>query len=147
MMGSSASAVNAWVIEDLTNGTLGTFAKRQIAKRQDNIVPLSELDPILDILNSSYGEPGSLAAYASWPNPFKGLDSTTPELRNESYLKIIDGSLNGQTIPMWSLIQPARALDFIFSWDDSQNARPQSWNNGSNLYNVYLAAKREGISL
>jgi lysophospholipase len=147
MMGSSASAVNAWYIEDVTNGTFGTFAKRQVAKRQDNIVPLSELDPILEGLNSSYGDSSSLSAYSSWPNPFAGLDTTTPALRNASYLKIIDGSLNGQTIPLWSLIQPARALDFIFAWDDSQDARPQSWNNGTNLYNTYLAAKMEGIPL
>jgi len=147
MIGSSASAVNAWYIEDISNGTLGTFAKRQIEKRQDNAVPLSELDTILDIFNSTFGEPKTLAGYSSWPNPFMGLNTTTPELQGEKYLKIVDGSLAGQTIPIWSLIQPARALDFIFAWDDSQDARPQSWNNGTNLYNTYKAAKAANLPL
>lgn len=120
-MGSSGSAVNAWYIEDISSGTLGTFAKRQ-----NNAVPLSSLATILDVFNDTFGEPQSLSGYASWPNPFAGLETTTPALRNATYLKIIDGSLAGQTIPLWSSIQPAHALDFIFAWDDSQDARPQS---------------------
>lgn len=155
MMGSCAAAVAAWYIEDVSNGTLGGFAKRScpdehaapsdLGKRQSLAVPLSVLDPILGVFNDTFGEPASTAAYASWPNPFMGLNTTTPSLRNAARLKLIDGSLAGQAIPLWSLIQPARALDFIFAWDDSQDARPQAWNNGTNLYNTYIASKAAGI--
>ena len=155
MIGSSGAGSNFWYIEDLSNGTLGTFAKRSrldedtapsdLAKRQYNAVPLTLLDRLLGIFNNTFGEPKTTAAYASWPNPFAGLNTTTPSLRHEPNLKIVDGSLAGQTIPIWSLIQPARAIDFIFAWDDSQDARPQSWNNGTNLYNTYLASKAAGL--
>lgn len=150
MMGSTAAAVNAWYIEDVSDGDYGGFARSagsdegvtssSLAKRQDQAVPLSELNYILGAFNSTFNESASLAGYASWPNPFVGLNTTTPSLRDDPLLKIIDGSLAGQTIPLFSLIQPARALDFIIACDNSQDARPQNWNNGTNLYNTYKAA-------
>ena len=155
MMGSSSEAENMWYIEDLSNGTLGTFAKRSrfeahlspsnLAKRQNNAVPLSELEDLFDAFNETFEENATSAIYASWPNPFVGLDTTTPSLRDEPYLKIVDGSEAGQGIPLWSLIQPARHLDLIFAWDDGADARPNGWNNGTNLYNTYLAAMRHGL--
>ena len=155
MMGSTSAALNMWYIEDLSNGTLGTFAKRSRldehvspsyhAKRQNNAVSLSELEDLFEAFNETFMENATSVAYASWPNPFVGLNTTTLSLRDEPYLKIVDGSEAGQTIPLWSLIQPARHLDFIFAWDDSADARPNGWNNGTNLYNTYVAAKRSEL--
>lgn len=153
MMGSTAAAANMWYIEDRSGGTLATFPKRShldedeanpsdLSKRQDNAVPLSELEDLDKVFSERFNESITTVSYASWPNPFAGLKSTTSPLRNERYLKIVDGSTNGQTIPLWSLIQPARHLDFIFAWDDSADARPEDWNNGTNLYNTYVAAKK-----
>lgn len=154
-MGSTAAAVNMWYIEDRSNGTLATFAKRShlgghvppsyLAKRQNNVVPLSELEGLFEAFNKTFMENATTVSYASWPNPFLGLNTTTPSLRNESYLKILDGSQAGQAIPLWSLIQPARRLDFIFAWDDDADVRPNGWNNGTNLYNTYVAAKHSDV--
>jgi lysophospholipase len=151
-MGSSASAVNMWYIEDSSNGTLGIFSKRSDTPSTNDddefrseITPLSTLEPIIQQFNKSFGENLSTVAYAQWPNPFIGLNSTTQALRNEQYLKLVDGSENGQVDPLWSLIQPARGLDFIISWDNGGDARPYHWNNGTALYETYQAAKREGI--
>jgi lysophospholipase len=148
MMGSSAAAINMWYIEDLSNGTLATFAKRSYAeessalsKRQDNAVPLQELAGLLSAFNSTFVEPGNLTVYASWPNPFAGLNTTTPVLRKEPYIKLVDGSENGQVDPLWSMIQPVRGLDFIITWDNGGDARPSGWNNGTTVYKTYQAAK------
>ncbi len=154
-MGSSASGINLWYIEDLSNGTFGTFSKRSrtnehsllssLTKRQNNAVPLADLEGIIEGFNETSHENISTMVYSSWPNPFKGLNTTTPELRNAADLKIIDGSEGGQAIPLWGQIQPVRKPDFLIAWDDNEDARPYFWNNGTNLHDTYVAAKRAGI--
>ena len=156
MLGSSSTAVNMWYIDDRSNGTLATFAKRSspegpesredLIKRQTVLVPLSQLDALLEVFNETFHETSDIAAYGSWPNPFMGLNTTTPSFRNDSHLKIVDGSIAGQGIPLWSLIQPARGVDFIFAWDSTTDVHPNLWSNGTNLHNMYLAANRSGLS-
>lgn len=80
-------------------------------------------------------------AYGSVPNPFFGVSSASAYTQTATDLSFVDGSEGGQTIPLWGQIQPVRNASFIIAWEDSNDAHPYEWNNGTNLYNTYLAAK------
>jgi lysophospholipase len=83
--------------------------------------------------------------YAQVPNPFFGIPTASTYTQNASSLNFVDGSESGQTIPLWGQIQPVRNLSFIIAWDDTNDAAPFGWNNGTNLYNTYLQAEAAGI--
>ncbi|KAJ9610279.1 hypothetical protein H2200_005056 [Cladophialophora chaetospira] len=152
-MGMSAAAWNLWAIEAFSNGTEGSFskAKRSIGslmnhlQRREEIVPpatITEIDGAFQkALNLSLTE----IAYAEIPNPFLGVSSASPYTQTATDLSLVDGSEGGQTIPLWGQIQPARKTSFIVAWEDSNDAHPYEWNNGTNLYNTYLAAKAANL--
>jgi len=148
MLGAVGAAANFWYIEDLSNGTLAPFSKRTTqAKRRTSLTtslarrailfPLATLQPLIDAFQAAFGLNLTQVAYATFPNPFPSIKSTT--------LKLADGSEAGQSIPIWPLIQPARNPSFIVSWDDDQDQQPYSWNNGTSLHGTYLQAKAKGI--
>jgi lysophospholipase len=58
---------------------------------------------------------------------------------------MVDGSEGGQTIPLWGQIQPARASNFIIAWEDTNDAPPYGWNNGTNIYHTYQQASAAGL--
>jgi lysophospholipase len=58
---------------------------------------------------------------------------------------MVDGSEGGQTIPLWGQIQPARASNFIIAWEDTNDAPPYGWKNGTNLYHAYQQASAAGL--
>jgi lysophospholipase len=84
-------------------------------------------------------------AYAQIPNPFVGVPSASPYTQTAPYLNMVDGSEGGQTIPLWGRIQPARASNFIIAWEDTNDAPPYGWNNGTNLYHTYQQASADGL--
>ncbi|RAK95077.1 lysophospholipase [Aspergillus ibericus CBS 121593] len=146
LIGSSANAFNFWYLETISNGTLGQFAKRSsknnLAKR---LTPPSDLDELVDAFKESFDLHLTDITYSTYPNPFANLSSSSGNAHTSPDLNLVDGSETGQTIPLWGQIQPARNVDFIIAWDDSQDADPYDWNNGTNLYNTYTAAKAAGL--
>ncbi|KAG9793246.1 Lysophospholipase 1 [Exophiala dermatitidis] len=153
MMGVAASAFNFWYIEARSNGTLASFSKRAVqpdttsAKHQNGkrtaIFPAEVVDELLDSYQEYLNLSTAGSMYPSVPNPFAGMQgSNGPE---PSSLQLADGSEAGQSIPYWGLIQPSRQSDFIISWDSDSDQPPFSWNNGTNIYNTYLQARRNGL--
>lgn len=73
------------------------------------------------------------------------MSSASAYTQTATDLSFVDGSEGGQTIPLWGLIQPSRNASFIVAWEDSNDAHPYEWMNGTNLYNTYVAAKDAGL--
>jgi lysophospholipase len=147
-MGLSAAAWNLWAIEAFSNGTEGSFSKRSLSsrlRRREEIVPPETITEIDDAFEKALGLNLTQIAYAKVPNPFFGLSSVSPYTQRTKELNFVDGSEGGQTIPLWGQIQPARNVSFIVAWEDSNDAHPYEWNNGTNLYNTYLAAKAANL--
>ena len=151
MLGTVGAAANFWIIESLSNGTLAPFAKRSIPSpaappqkrsstsltKREITYPLSGLEPLISAFQEYFNLNLSQIVFATFPNPFPG--TATEEIT------ITDGSEAGQSIPLWPQIQPARDLDFIVAWDSDSDQGPYNWNNGTNLYDTYLAADAAGI--
>lgn len=149
MMGSSGGAFGFWYIEFLSNGTLAPFAKRGFLETSQNglhrlskrvtTLPANLIYGIVDAFKKYLNATIPEMMYARWPNPFHGLPSSSPTISDLKTLTVGDGSLSGQAIPLWNQIQPLRSPSFIIIWDDNEEQGPYSWNNGTNLYNTYLA--------
>lgn len=57
--------------------------------------------------------------YAWYPNPFYGLNSDLTYMKEAEDLMLLDGTENGQVLPLASLVQPSRKVDFTIAWDDN----------------------------
>ncbi|GKZ23625.1 hypothetical protein AbraIFM66951_009902 [Aspergillus brasiliensis] len=150
VIGTSANAFNLWYLESVSNGTLGQFAKRSTTTtHKSSFAKRLSQPPNLNTLVKTFSNTLDLnlteITYSTFPNPFTNLSLSTGNAHTSPTLHLVDGSETGQTIPLWGLIQPARNTDFLIAWDDSQDADPYSWNNGTNLYNTYLAANATGL--
>lgn len=153
VMGLSAAAWNLWAIEAFSNGTEGSFSKMKRSlrsriggiQRRENIVPPSTITTIDNLFQKAFNLSLTEIAYAQVPNPFLGVSSASAYTKKATDLSFVDGSEGGQTIPLWGQIQPARNSSFIVAWEDSNDAHPYEWNNGTNLYNTYLAANASGL--
>ncbi|KAI9813255.1 MAG: hypothetical protein M1827_004197 [Pycnora praestabilis] len=153
IIGTSGAGFNFWYIEDMSNNTLAPFSKRSSYVRSSNTkfslskratFSAAELDSLLEAFQEYAHENASDIGYAYYPNPFAGLPSSSPSSKSTTNLKLVDASEDGQAIPFWGQIQPARSSSFIIGWDDNEDG-DNNWNNGTNLYNTYLAAKASGI--
>ncbi|KAJ2962966.1 hypothetical protein NQZ79_g2006 [Umbelopsis isabellina] len=149
-IGSSSAAASFWYLQNMTNGQFPQFAKRKmdattIRKRKLNkrapVFPASTLGALLEPFPEDFNTSIIDALYAYYPNPFQDL---VPSMKNVSMLKMVDGSLSGQTIPFWSLLWPQRKVDLIVAFDASAET-PNSWQNGTNLINTAKAAHTAGI--
>ncbi|EXJ89618.1 hypothetical protein A1O3_02685 [Capronia epimyces CBS 606.96] len=153
ILGIAAGAFNFWYIESKSNGTLAQFSKRSdlpetpAVHRYDRraaIFPSTVVNEVLAAYEEYFNLSTTQSMYPSVPNPFAGLPgSEGPEPES---LLLADGSESGQSIPFWPLIQPARKADFIVSWDNDGDQAPYNWNNGTNLYNTYIQARRAGLA-
>jgi lysophospholipase len=73
---------------------------------------------------------------AVYPNPFyKWTGQENPNGNNEK-LTLLDGGLADENIPLEPLLQPERAVDAIFAFDNSADS-PQKWPKGISLYTTY----------
>lgn len=160
--GTSLSAVNLWLAQYYTNGTVGQFAKRQSGgadrlpypanedvieqmRVNDATTPFieEELPEILGAFNLSI----EVGLYGTVPNPFFGVndESVTDGAGEQDYLLLVDGSEGGQVNPIWPVIQPARNVDFIIVSDNSGTELSSGWMNGTTFRNTYETATRAGI--
>lgn len=139
MASVGASAYNWWWLAAVTNGTLGQFAKRSaesdandLARRSEGLVGLSleTLEELNQAFNVTFNLTLSQIANPSVPAAFSLHKNVT----------LADNSEAGQCLPFWSLIQPERQVDFIIAWDDPSDSAPYSWNNGTDMYDMYVLA-------
>lgn len=147
LLGAAADAINFWQIEVDSNGTVGSWAKH---KRSETVdwAPISFPAAVMSAMESgflalNYTLPE--AAFASVPNPFALSSDNTDYAPHGSTVTLIDESEAGQSLPLWSQIQPARNPEFIIAWDADQDAQPYHWNNGSNLYWTYSYATNNSV--
>lgn len=84
-----------------------------------------------------------VAAYN--PNPFYGFEHDTNPFVNETQLSLVDGSEDGQNIPLQPLIQPQRAVDVIFAIDASADT-DNYWPTGASLRATYDRSKNQKIA-
>lgn len=67
-----------------------------------------------------------------YPNPFFEYDPNGNSVANLSLLSLVDGGTDTQNIPLWPLLQPERAVDFIYATDSSADT-VFNWPNGTSL--------------
>ena len=144
-IGTSGSAWNEWLLEYLSNNTLGQFAKRDLhdlEKRQSRPEGANpEIISLIDAFEQAFNLSQNDVLYGVYPNPFQGYNNS---MVNETTLSLVDGSESGQTIPLWPIIQPAREVDFIIAWDASGET-PFGWQNGTNIIDTYNSATAAGL--
>jgi lysophospholipase len=149
-IGSSSSAWNLWLLESLTNNTIGQFAKRDLEEADTHALLKRQSRPdaanpeilsLITFFESTFNLSLNDSLYAVYPNPFQGFNNS---MINEETLEIVDGSESGQTIPLWPVIQPERNVDFIIAFDASGET-PFGWQNGTNMIDTYNAATAAGL--
>lgn len=62
--------------------------------------------------------------YATLPTPFATATSLDNSSQPPQNLRLLDSSEAGQSLPLWTQIQPARSVDFIIAWDADEDAHP-----------------------
>jgi len=109
-----------------------------------------------DLLNTCIAMLGVLQTttyydeYAVLPNPWFNSTLVPASLSTAQDLYLLDGSQGdasvtvGQTVPLWPLIQPERAVDVIIANDNSADT-PDNWPNGSSVYDTYRKAEAAGL--
>ncbi|KAL3420984.1 lysophospholipase plb1 [Phlyctema vagabunda] len=70
------------------------------------------------------------------PNPFYQFNNATNRNANTKELTLVDGGEDGQNVPLYPLIQPAREVDVIFAIDSSADTT-YFWPNGTSLVATY----------
>lgn len=103
-----ASAWNYWYLSAISNGTLGVFPKRSESKisKRAAYFPVGEIDEVDDVFKKFFNLSVDAISNPSIPNPFgsiAGVDNIT----------LADGTEGDQCLPVWSLIQPSRKVDFM----------------------------------
>ena len=78
---------------------------------------VSPIGPKLSLLNSLLPESGIELDAASWPNPFYGVAPETFVSSNQTDLTLVDGSEDGEFIPIQPLLVKARGVDTILAID------------------------------
>ena len=158
MMGAAGAAFSAWFIEDESNNTLAPFPKRSepdesplqrqthSAHKRSFTFPFSALEGLIATFSQVFGLNLTSIAYNIIPNPFAGMPVTQPgQAPPPAQLRTVDAAESGQALPLWPQIQPARRMNLLMAWDNDQDALQYNWNNGTNLYNTYLAANTSGL--
>ncbi|KAI0339795.1 phospholipase B [Trametopsis cervina] len=117
IMGTSASLFNQ--ILDFANNRIDEFG-------QDGQALLYSLDRMLRSVRTRADD------VANWPNPFHGIKNDTFEDSDSKWLELIDGSSNGENVPLGSMFVKARGLDMIVAVDGSADDN-FNWPNGSSI--------------
>jgi lysophospholipase len=170
MIASASCAWNLWYEINATNGTGPNFAKRalgsvaardaaekvakralglptsrettgahELAKRKTIFFSESEFTLLLNAYNETFNLTVPDVLTAPYPNPWLGINNDT-----DRYLRMVDGSESGQTIPLAGVMQPARNPDLIMAFDVSQETT-WGWQNGTNIIDTANWAKSFGV--
>ena len=143
-LGTAGNAFNYWLLADLSNNTYGSFSKRSSTSDDFPIAAIERLEKkFKELFNYDLDED----LYVSLPNPFATKASIAKHRANPANPRLLDKSEAGQGLPLWTLAQPARAVDLITTWDNTEYAKPYLWTNGTDLYNSYLYATNHSIPI
>jgi lysophospholipase len=104
----------------------------------------ADLSNFLQSLVSRTKRPAFQDAFGIYPNPFYRLPQSRT-VNTQRLLTLADGGLAGQNVPLWPLLQPARALDVIIATDNSADT-PDNLPNGTEIHQTYLSARAAGLS-
>ncbi|KAG8863876.1 hypothetical protein FRB97_005185, partial [Tulasnella sp. 331] len=154
--GAGFAAANLWLAASTTDGVLGQFAKRskipypanedkleQERLGAESLPSVNEIGGIEELLKENL----TTILYGYTTNPFYGMNTSAidPVAASQKELLLVDGSETGQENPLWPIIQPERAVDFIVVSDACGSELSSGWMNGTNLYNSYTSAKAAGL--
>lgn len=102
-----ASAYNFWYLDATTNGTLGGFSKRSdTINKRESYFPIAEIEEVDEVFSQYFNLSVAAISNPSIPNPFGSIAGT-------DNITMADGTEGGQCLPVWSLIQPSRKVDFM----------------------------------
>lgn len=82
--------------------------------------------------------------FGVFPNPFYQYTASS-DIADQDTLYLVDGAESNQNVPLWPLIQPARAIDVIFANDFSADT-DFNWPNGTGILQAYETATAEGLT-
>ncbi|WPH02742.1 lysophospholipase [Acrodontium crateriforme] len=82
--------------------------------------------------------------FAVYPNPFYHYPHAST-VQNDYLLTLSDGGEAGQNVPIWPLIQPARAIDILILNDNSADTS-DNFPNGTEIHQTYLNAQVANLS-
>ncbi|KAA1473978.1 phospholipase B [Dentipellis sp. KUC8613] len=117
MMGTSASLFNQIL----------DFADNKIQGMDDN-----SAHALLQMLQRQLQDVRSRADdVANWPSPFQGIKPGAFEDSNSSWINLIDGSSNGENVPLGPMFVKARGLDVVVAVDASADDPNNAWPNGT----------------
>ncbi|MCJ1355197.1 MAG: hypothetical protein MMC33_005188 [Icmadophila ericetorum] len=103
----------------------------------------SGIEPALEVLLALAHETSTRDEYAVYPNPFYNSPQS-PLVSSQQDLFLVDGGEALQNLPMWPLIQNARAVDVIIANDNS--ADTNNYPNGTSLLMTYTEAQAAGLT-
>lgn len=75
---------------------------------------------------------------ATYLNPFYGWDTGDDPISSMENLTLVDGGETGENVPLEPFLQPARQVDAIIAFDNSDNVN--GWPSGKSLYLTYEKA-------
>ncbi|KAJ3194044.1 Lysophospholipase 1 [Irineochytrium annulatum] len=80
------------------------------------------------------------------PNPFYHLEHVDERTANVKAVSLVDGGEDGQNIPIWPFLQPARKVDVIFATDSTVSFYEGGWPNGSSIISTAEYAANTSIA-
>jgi hypothetical protein len=77
----------------------------------------STIGPLIEAINQTFPQVDIRLDAASVPNPF--MDSAPPDFpsRNETLLRLVDGGIDGEVIPIQPMLVQARGIDVFIAID------------------------------
>lgn len=87
---------------------------------------------LLNLINDNYND----TFYALLDNPFfnSSLAFNESELTDYETLKLADGGLFTEAIPLDPMLAPSRQIDVVFAFDNSASSDEDNWPNGDSLF-------------
>ncbi len=112
-----------WVMG--VSSTLFNAAFTQLIQTNGSSIIKDAILGVLSLIGQQYND------VALVPNPVRGYRTDSSPVANAPNLTLVDGGEDGQNIPLWPLLQPARELDVIIANDGSGDIN--SWPNATAL--------------
>ncbi|KAL5598292.1 uncharacterized protein BROUX77_006126 [Berkeleyomyces rouxiae] len=124
---------------DSVSFVVGASSSLFNAVTANKLLPKMNLSPAEDkvlqtLANQLHITKKDVAVYK--PNPFYNFQESTNKLAKATELDLVDGAMDGQMLPLWSLIQPSRAVDVIYSIDSGGDTE-YYWPNGTSLRSTW----------
>lgn len=117
-----------------TIGTSATLFNQFILQLNSTGVSGVLLELAQSILEDLGEDSDDIAVYE--PNPFYNITESSSSITKDIVLDLVDGGEDNQNVPLYPLIQPARALDAVMAFDNSADT-DFNWANGSSLVWTY----------